>query len=89
MNARYIGGEHLLPLVRRQRTGFREDVLGDGELADIVQQCGDLDSLPIALGQIELLREHGRVILHALDVPAPTLVFRLDGAREHFGALAM
>ena len=40
----------LLELFLRERSRLRQDVLGHGELADVVQQRGCLDALDLALG---------------------------------------
>ena len=78
---------HLPPLVRRERAGLGQDVLGNGQLADIVKQRRDLDRLRVQLRELELPRQRGGVVLDPLDVRAAVAVLGLNGAREHLGAL--
>ena len=58
----------LLKLLLRQRARLRQDVLGDGELADVVQQRRGLDALDFVRRQARRLRQPGGVDLHAPDV---------------------
>jgi len=51
---------HDLPLVGGQRPRLVEDVVGDRDLADVVQQRGGLDS-------VDLLVVHAQAAGHALD----------------------
>ena len=48
------------PLGRRQRRRLVEDLLGDGHLADVVEQGGDPDPVDLGLGQLELARHRRR-----------------------------
>ena len=74
----------LLELLLRQRPRLREDVLGHGQLADVVQQRRGLDALDLVLGHAERAREPGGVDLHAADVALRGLILRVDGERERF-----
>ena len=80
---------HLLPLVRRQRAGFGQDVLGHREFPDVMQQRRDLDRLSIELRQLEPARQCRRVILDPLDMTTAALVLRLNRPCEHLRALAV
>lgn len=69
----------LLELFLGERARFGQDVLGHGELADVVQQRGGLDALDLGLGHAERPRKAGRVHLDAPDVALRRLIFRVDG----------
>ena len=77
-------GADLLELLGRQRPRLREDVLGHGQLADVVQQRGRLDALDFVLAHPEAARERGGVELHAADVQLRGLVLRVDRERQRF-----
>ncbi len=72
----------LLEFFLRQRAGFRQDVLRDSQLADVVEQRGGLDALNLRLRESHRLREAGRVDLHTPDVHLRRLIFCVDRARE-------
>ena len=74
----------LLELFLRQRSGFRQDVLRHGELADVVQQGGGLDTLDLGLGHPESLGDTRRIDLHAANVRLGGLILGVDGERERF-----
>ena len=74
----------LLELFGRERPRLRQDVLGHGQLADVVQQRGRLDSLDVVLGHPERAGERRGVQLHAPDVGLRGLVLRVDRQRERF-----
>ena len=74
----------LLELFLRQRAGLRQDVLGHGELADVVQQRRGLDALDLGVGHAEAARDAGRIDLHAADVRLRGLILRVDRERERF-----
>ena len=42
------------PLRRRERGRLVEDLLGHGDLADVVEQRGDADPVDLGVGQVEL-----------------------------------
>ena len=48
------------PLGGRQRGRLLEDLLGDGHLADVVEQGRELDAVDLGLGQLELAGERRR-----------------------------
>ena len=74
----------LLELLLRQRARLRQDVLGHGELADVVEQRRGLDALDLVLRHAERAREAGGVHLHAADVALRRLILRVDGERQRF-----
>ena len=74
----------LLELFLRQRTRLRQDVLGHGELADVVQQRRRLDALDFRRRTGRRLRQAGRVDLHAADVHLRGLILGVDRARQRF-----
>ena len=75
----------LLELFLRQRAGLREDVLGHGELADVVQQRRGLDALDLVVRHARALRARpGGVDLHAADVALRRLILRVDRERQRF-----
>ena len=73
---------NLLELFRRQRPRLREDVLGHGELADVVQQRCRLDALDVVVRHPERPRHRGGVELHAADVRLRGLILGVDGERQ-------
>ena len=77
-------GADLLELFGRQRARLREDVLGHGELADVVQQRRRLHALDLVLRHAERARERRRVELHAADVRLRGLILRVDRERQRF-----
>ena len=72
----------LLELFRRQRSRLGQDVLRNGELADVVQQGGRLHALDLALAHAERARQARRVDLHAADVRMRGLILRVDRQRQ-------
>ena len=74
----------LLELFLRQRPRLRQDVLGHGELADVVQQRRGLDALDLVVRHAERLREPRGVDLHAADVRLRRLILGVDRERQRF-----
>ncbi len=72
----------LLELLRRQRTGLGEDVLGYGELPDVVEEGRGLDPLNLDVRHAQGACEPCRIRLHAPDVIGCCLVLRVDGECE-------
>ena len=54
MRAPSPGGADLLEFVRRQRAGFTQDVIGDANLADVVEQRAQTDDVDLGLAEREL-----------------------------------
>ena len=75
---------NLLKLLLRQRARLREDVLGHGQLADVVQQRGGLDALDLGVRHPERTGQPRRVDLHPLNLPLADFVLGVDGERERF-----
>src|SRR5262249_55544262 len=75
---------NLLEFFLRQRTRLRQDVLGDRQLADVVQERRRLHALDLRLGQARRPREAGGVDLHATDVHLRGLILRIDRTGQRF-----
>ena len=73
---------NLLELFLGERSGFRQDVLGDGKLPDVVEQCGGLDALHIGIGEPQHACHACGVRLHAAYMSLRHLILRVDCARE-------
>ena len=56
---------HLLELVGSQTARFRNDVLRDRELSDVVQKRGRLDRLQLERRDAHLFGKLGRIKLHS------------------------
>jgi hypothetical protein len=78
-----------LQLLDGQRTGLGEDVLRDGKLADIVQECRRLDRLDFALAHAKGPRERGGVGLNAAKVIVADRVFGIDRQDQRFDGRPM
>ena len=72
----------LLELFMRERSRLREDVLGNRQLADVVQQRRRLDALDLVLAHPQRTGETGGVHLHAAHVALRRLVLGVDGERQ-------
>ena len=73
---------HPLELFLRQRARLRQNVLGHGQLADVVQQRGGSQALDVRLRHAHRLGNAGRVGLHLANVRRRRLVLGVDGQRE-------
>ena len=74
----------LLKLFVGERTWLREDVLGDGQLSDVVQQRGCLDRFDLGVGHAECLGQARGIDLDAANVVVRRVILGLDGQRERF-----
>ncbi len=74
----------LLEFFGRERTWLRQDVFGDREFADVVQQGRGADALNVRLRQADRFCQSGGVDLHSQDVRVRHLVFGVDGAGQRF-----
>ncbi len=75
---------HFVELDRRQPARFRNDVLRNRQLADVVQQRGRLQRLEFRFGEPQLLGD-----FHCINPDSPKMmvgseVFRFDGQRQSF-----
>ena len=73
---------NLLELFLGERTRLREDVLGHGQLADVVEQRRGLDALNLVVGHAQRAGQPGGVDLHAADVRLRGLILGVDGERQ-------
>src|SRR5258705_12232079 len=67
----------------RERCRLEQDVVGDADLADVVQKEAVLQACVVEQLWIDRLRKLDRLALHALRVRAVAGVLRLDSRREH------
>ena len=74
----------LLELFGRQRARLGDDVLGNGQLADVVEQRRGLDRLHLDVGHPECPRQRGRVNLDATDVVMRRLILGVNRQRQRF-----
>ena len=74
----------LLELFLGERPRLRQDVLGHGELADVVQERRGLDTLDVGAGHAERAGQASGVHLDAPDVALRRLILGVDGQRERF-----
>jgi hypothetical protein len=75
---------YLLELFGSQRTRLREDMLRNGELADVMQQRGCSHRLNFSVRHAELSSHGRRVELYAADVILGGAVLGVYRARERF-----
>ena len=61
-----------------QLAGLAQYVLGNGQLADVVKQCGSLQPLHLILGVTHCAREPLSQHPYSLYVPAGQFIFRID-----------
>ena len=70
---------HLFELGRRQFPGLVENVLGDPDLADVMEQGGGLERAQHAgVGDAQILGHGQRVGVHAAEMAVRDLVLRVD-----------
>ena len=75
---------HALGLFRREPAGLAQDVLGHGDLPDVVQQRRRVERLHLAGREREPASQLERVPLHAAQVLLRALVLGLDGQGQGF-----
>ena len=75
---------HLLELFGSQPAGFRDDVFGHRQFADIVQQSGCLQGIELVLTQPDFLADLGGIDADALQMVGRCGVLGFDGKRECF-----
>ena len=73
---------HELLLIGVKTSRFHQDPVLDADLADVVEEAGELDLLDLPLGDPELPRDRARDARHAIGVAAGEPVFRVDRLRQ-------
>lgn len=73
---------HPVELRVRQAARLPQNLVVDGDLADVVEECRDLESAPVRLAKPHLFRKEQRVRGDALGVIAGVLVAHLHRLRE-------
>jgi hypothetical protein len=73
---------HLLEFFRSQASGLVDDVFGNRQLADVVQQGGRAQRFDFVFRKTQFLRDLNREYAHALQVPVRGMVLGFDGKRE-------
>ena len=66
------------PLGPGQRAGLAQDLLGDRELAEVVQAAGEPRELDLLLVEAEARRDAGREVGHARGMAARVRVAKVD-----------
>ena len=75
---------HLFEFFRRQPSRLRDDVLGHGEFADIVQQRRGLQRFHLRRSYAQFLGDFDGIDPHPLQVVMGGVVLGLDGQRQSF-----
>ncbi len=65
-----------------ERTRFRKDVLGHGQVAHVVEQRRRRNALDLVVGHADGVRQRPRQPLHAADMTARRPVLRVDRERQ-------
>src|SRR5882724_5215314 len=73
---------HDFSLFRSQWSGFEQDVLRHGQLADIVYQTASAQSDAQVLGQTQFFPQRNGIFRKAIAVPFGIRILRLDRQRE-------
>jgi hypothetical protein len=73
---------HELLLIRVQSCGFHEDAVLDSDLADVVQEAGQLDLFDFSLRDAELAGDGTRDSRNAVGVATRESVLRVDRLRQ-------
>ena len=78
-------GFHALELCRRESTGLVQDVLGHGQLSDVVQQRRGFDGAELGpVFETEPRRQFDRPALDTADVAVGHGILGVDRVRESF-----
>ena len=80
---------HFFEFFRRQAARFRDDVLGNRQLADIVQQGRGLQGLHPLPVNLKFLRNLDGVDANSLQVVVSCLILGLDGECQRFDGAHM
>ena len=78
---------HFLELFRRELARFGNDVLGHGQLADVVQQRRGFEGLQLRSNQPQIFADLGGVNLDAPQVIVGGVIFGVDGQRQGFNSM--
>ena len=73
---------HLLEFFRGQAPGLVDDVFGNRQLADVVQQRSRAQRFDFGFGKSQFLRDLNREYAHALQVLVRGVVLGFDGQRK-------
>ena len=73
---------HLLEFFRRQAPRLVDDVFGNCQFADVMEQGSRTQSFDFILGEPEFLRDRNREYAHALQVLVRSVVLGFDGQRQ-------
>src|SRR5208337_4486118 len=68
---------HFLEFFRRQAAWFRNDMFGDRELSDVMQQGSGLQGLHFVMLDVEVLRDLNGIDAHSLQVIVSSLILGL------------
>src|SRR5215207_1666791 len=74
---------------RRELARFIEDMVRDGQLADVVQQRAGAEGVDVALVQSEQISQPDRINLGSADVAHSDLIAGIDGSRERLDSSEM
>src|SRR5207237_1350242 len=75
---------HLLELFGSEASGFGDNVLGDGKLANVVQQGGRVQGFQLGAANAQFLGDFDGVDAHTLQVIVRGLVLSFDRERQGF-----
>src|SRR2546428_9276984 len=73
---------HLLGLLASEGARLAQNMLGYGELADVVQERSSLERLELRIGDPHVAAQLHRVGLHAPDVSLRRSILGVDGERQ-------
>ena len=73
---------HLFKFFRSQPSGFVDDVLGHGQLTDVMQQCGGAQRFDFICRKANFFGDFYGVGSHALQVRVRGVVFGFDGQSQ-------
>ena len=79
----------LLPLGAGERAALLQDLVGDADLADVVEQEAVLEAGVVEQRGVDSLGERQRVVLDALGVLSGLRILRLERVRERGDGLAV
>ena len=80
---------HLLEFLRRQFTGFGDDVLRHGQLPDVMQQRGGSEGVQLFFGKAHLLADLDRIMLHPPEMLVSSLILGFNRQSQRFDGADM